>query len=135
MQQIKPPGKLVHAGAIFLSGCGVVLLIGGALMGINQAFPSCTNEILNEIPSPDGKLKAVVFLRSCASADSVTTNVSIFGKSEKPPNQSGNSFIAQGVPPLSIRWTDPTELLIEEPKDTFVTLRVAIYGEVRIRDR
>ena len=135
MQQINPPGKFVRAGAIFLSGCGVVLLIGGALMGINQAFPSCTNEILNEIPSPDGKLKAVVFRRSCASTDSVTTNVSIFGRAGKLPNQPGNTFIAQGVPPLNTRWTSPTELLIEEPKDTLVTLRVAKYCEIRIRDR
>lgn len=134
MQQIKPPGRLVRVGAIFLSGCGVVLLIGGALMGFNQAFPSCTNEILNEIPSPDGKLKAVLFRRSCASTDSVTTNVSIFGRSEKPPNEPGNSFIAQGVPPVSMRWISDSELLIDEPKGTNVTLRVAQYCEIRIRD-
>jgi hypothetical protein len=134
MQQINPPGKLVRAGAIFLSGCGVVLLIGGALMGFNQAFPSCTNEILNEIPSPGGKFKAVLFRRSCASTDSVTTNVSIFGISEKLPNQPGNSFIAQGITPLGIRWINGSELLIDEPKGINVTLRVAKYCDIQIRD-
>ena len=103
-------------------------------MGSTRRFPSCTNEILNEIPSPDGKLKAVVFRRSCAATDSITTNVSIFGSSEKPPNEPGNSFIAQGVPPVSIRWIDDSELLIDEPKGTNVTLRVAKYCEIRIRE-
>lgn len=134
MRQINPPGTIVRAGAIFLSGCGVVLLIGGGLMWFNQAFPSCSNEILSEIPSPDGKLKALIFRRSCASTDSVSTDVSIFGSSESPPNQPGNSFIAQGVTPVTIRWIDNSELLIDEPQETNVTLRVAKYSEVRISD-
>ena len=63
---------------------------------------SCGNELLREVASPDGKMKAVVFQRDCAATTGFITQVSVLSKDEKLPNESGNVFSADtnhGVAP------------------------------------
>jgi hypothetical protein len=67
------------------------------------------------MPSPDGKIEAVVFKRDCGATTDFTTQISILRKGASLPNQAGNAFTADtnhgaapaarwGGPPADVRW-------------------------------
>ena len=112
-----------------------MLIIGGILMWLNHLFPERKNDTQRSYLSPDKKLQAVSFRRTVQGKDTHTTHVTIIGTGEKLPNRSGKAFIAEGVPPLEVRWIDNSKLLIKEPEGTKVILRAAQVGNVRISDR
>ncbi|MES2439753.1 MAG: hypothetical protein V4584_11825 [Verrucomicrobiota bacterium] len=132
--RIKPPGKFITSLAIFLSGCGVVLVIGGFLMWMNGAFTFRTNDNLRPMLSPDRKLEAVLFRRTRENGDGYTTHVAIIKAGTKLPNRSGKAFIAEGEPAITVHWTDSTHLIIREPEGTRIILRASQLGEIKISE-
>ena len=132
---VPSPGIFTSGTAYFISGCGLVLVIGGILMWLNHLFPERKNDSQRSYLSPDRKLQAVSFRRTVQGKDTHTTHVTIIGAGEKLPNRSGKAFIAEGVPPLEVRWIDNSHLLIKEPEGTRVILRAVQVGNVRISDR
>jgi hypothetical protein len=133
--RIKAPGKLVTGLALFLSGCGVVLVTGGVLMWLNDIVPFRTNDNLRSFISPDGKHQAVLFRRTVKGRDAYTTHVAILGAGEALPNKSGRAFIAEGEPFIIVRWTGNRQLVIDDPDGTKVILRASQIGDIRISER
>ncbi|RYD42203.1 MAG: hypothetical protein EOP85_11535 [Verrucomicrobiaceae bacterium] len=133
--RIRPPGRFITSVAIFLSGCGAVLVSGGVLMWFNNAVSFRTNDNLIHSVSPDGKHQAVLFRRSNKQRDGYTTHVTIIPAGQKLPNRPGKAFIAEGEPSVFIRWTDEKTLVIEDPDDAKVILRAAQLGDIRISGR
>ena len=133
--RIKPPGRLITSVALFLSGCGVVLVIGGFLMWMDGTFIVRANDNLRPTRSPDGKLEAVLFRRTRETGEGYTTNVAIIKTGEKLPNRSGKAYIAEGEPAIHIRWADNTHLVINDPDGAKVILRATQVGDVAISDR
>ena len=77
----------------------------------------CTNTIFNEVVSPKGTYKAVVFERSCGAKTGYSTQVSVLvGSSMALPNQPGNTitFGGQDVP-VSITWISENKVAISGP--------------------
>jgi hypothetical protein len=103
-------------------GIGALLLVlgGGALALFAFALSAmadnmCANTVLSEQPSPDGKLKAVVFERSCGATTGFSTQVSLIRADEKLENEGGGLFAADtnegrapaglgGGPEVHFRW-------------------------------
>jgi hypothetical protein len=54
----------------------------------------CENQPLQEVPSPDGKLSAILFQRSCGATTGYSTHVSIVTAEEDVPEGGGNAFVA-----------------------------------------
>jgi TonB family protein len=78
----------------------------------------CGNEILSRMPSPDGKLDAVVFKRSCGATTPFYTEISILPAGAPLKNEAGNLLGADtdhgrapagaaGGPELQVRWSGP----------------------------
>src|SRR5438105_2785153 len=83
----------------------------------------CKNEILRELPSPDGNWKAVIFQRSCRPhLSDPSTQISILRTSEILPNDPGNVFAldgqeSKGEPEIvDVSWTRPNEVEISYDK-------------------
>ena len=77
----------------------------------------CGNERLAEYPSPDGKVKVIVFERDCGATTDFSTQASIVPASAELPSGVGNLFVADtnhgsapsgvgGGPELRVRWID-----------------------------
>lgn len=83
-----------------------------ALIGLDFSLSHglCQNTVAAETPSPNGRLKAVVFLRACGAAPN--TQVSILGVNQSLPDRDGNVFATSGEPKLSVRWADDYHLII-----------------------
>ncbi len=69
--------------------------------------PACSNGITQQVPSPDDRFTAVVFVRSCTSAPGFSSNISILAKDGMLADGPGNLFASDGHPEqlgLSLQW-------------------------------
>ena len=93
--------------------CTVLISCGGDL---------CANKPVHVVSAPGGGRAAVLFERDCGATTAFSSQVSIVA-AHKGATGSGNAFIADddhgaapsahwGGPPVSMRWTSPTHLII-----------------------
>jgi len=97
------------------------------LVAILRAYwflPSmCANELVSEIPSPDGMLKIVVFLRDCGATTAASIQASVVAADAPLPSTAGNLFVADsdhgkapvtasGAPELQVAWSSPREVVL-----------------------
>ena len=53
----------------------------------------CSNDVIEEVSSPDGKMKIVLFSRNCGATTGFNTQAMILNQNEKMPDDGGNAFI------------------------------------------
>lgn len=90
--------------------------------GCGKSEPLCQNNVVREVVSPDGQLKAVLFQRACGSTTGAASQVSILPASGVETGK-GNAFIADtagdlapaaawGGPDIALEWTSTHELTL-----------------------
>ena len=94
-------------------GLGILLLMGISLVVFLNLPDPCSNEVVSEVPSPNGELKAVIFTRNCGATTANSRQITILPASHSLPNEAGNVFISDREPPLTVQWTDDQNLIIE----------------------
>jgi hypothetical protein len=91
-------GSLVFAAALAVLSC-------------RDAEP-CQNSSPVEIPSPDQRLGAWVFIRGCGVATPNSVQVAVLPAGSAPPTEEGNAFIREPVAAVRVEWPSARELLI-----------------------
>jgi hypothetical protein len=95
-------------------------LLPGTLLLACLDLGDCTNEILQDVPSPDGRRHAVIFDRACGATTGSSTQVSVLTKG-RTLQGGGNVFVtdsdhgkaawsAGGRPIVIVRWLDKRTL-------------------------
>ncbi len=121
--------------AVFvLRVAGVILLTGGALIGLSQFFPDFQNDNVRQFPSPDGTRTAVLYRRTGPDS-AITTNVSLVQGKSAVPDGGGNALVARGQPAVVVKWADNENLAISGLPDSVVRFRARAVDGVRISDR
>ncbi len=103
----------------------------------------CGNEVIQEIVSPDKRLKAVIFQRDCGATTDFSTQVSILDAGEKLPPQGGNVFVcdsshgkapagAGGGPPVEVTWIANDALKIIHDTDARIFFAANKYKNAEI---
>lgn len=97
-------------------GFGLFTCIGGLFEDM------CGNKIISEIPSPDLKLKAVIFTRNCGATTGFSTQVSLIPITENLSNTGGNILTTSsngkapiwkhGGIPVEVNWESKERLKI-----------------------
>lgn len=93
--------------------CILMIGIGLIIYGTFKLFGSaCGNEIISEIPQPEGTYKAIVFIRDCGATTRESNQISIV-RSGRNINDSdtGNVFVT--YEPVSIQWSQKSSLVID----------------------
>jgi hypothetical protein len=62
----------------------------------------CGNEIVQNIPSPNGEKVAYIFTRDCGATTGLSPQLSILNRADNLPNKSGNTFRSDKE--FSIKW-------------------------------
>lgn len=100
---------------------GLVLVLGLTSCG---SMDPCSAAIIQEVPSPDQRWKAVVFNRSCGVLSSPQTGVSVLERPDSLGNHYPNVFnitAPAGLPPtdlravldsVSVSWTSDSSMSI-----------------------
>ncbi|HEY3040583.1 MAG TPA: hypothetical protein VGJ66_17730 [Pyrinomonadaceae bacterium] len=122
----------------------VILTVAvGGVACLNLAA-GCGNDLVKEVRSPGGKMKAVVFQRDCGATTGFSTQVSLLSSNESLPNESGNVFVATtdhgnapagawGGPIVEASWTDDSHLLLRYDKRAGLSKREESLGNVSVR--
>jgi len=71
----------------------------------------CANEVGQELMSPDGTKKIVIFLRNCGATTGYNTQASILEVNESLPNDAGSAFIIDSGS-VTVSWTSEDEILV-----------------------
>uniref|UniRef100_B8HJV7 Lipoprotein n=1 Tax=Cyanothece sp. (strain PCC 7425 / ATCC 29141) TaxID=395961 RepID=B8HJV7_CYAP4 len=90
----------------------LVLAFGLASCGFD---PLCENKVKQEIISPDGSQKAVLFERNCGATTRYSYQISVLPRAAKLPSGPGNTFSSYVENP-EVRWEGDRQLLIKYPK-------------------
>jgi len=109
----------------------VPVVIGVAVAVFVRLVPrtSCANEVVAEQPADGAAHRAIVFQRSCGASAPVTTNVSVVSAAEPLPDDVGNVLILKDAHEVTVRWRDPTHLVISYPREVGVALEAgAVHG-------
>lgn len=126
-ESIKPMTVITkYAIAVLLA-----IAISASFYACEKALMSgmCGNTVFAESQAPDGKLKAVVFGRSCGATDGGSTQISILPVSVDLPNESGNICVVSLFPQVELRWAGNNELVIAHHEGaTFLNAVQSFYG-------
>jgi hypothetical protein len=94
-------------GAILLL---VVVLTAWTTTGLFE-IPLCENTIKQEVTSPDGRLKIVVFSRECGATTGFNSQATIINASDRLPDAAGTVFITD-KDDVTVSWPDPNRVLV-----------------------
>ena len=119
-------------------GCLATFAVVGALLfiGCNKLIEdTCSNDVLRTVPSPDGRIKAIVFERDCGATTGFSEQVSLMAAGASVPNKSGDTFVADSDhgeapngPQVEAVWADNEHLLIRHHPKARV-----FYAKQRVR--
>jgi hypothetical protein len=79
------------------------------------------NTIKQEIVSPDGARKIVIFVRDGGATTALGTQISILPRNSDLPNWWGNTFMSEFSDPVTARWIDPKSVEISYEKGGRIT--------------
>ena len=99
-----------NCSGTFLLTLGVCLI--GLVTACSKKPEPCRIAIRSQERSPDGRLKAVVYLRKCPDELLFTTNVSILATDESIPDATGNTMVASDALAVRVKWQGNTELTV-----------------------
>ena len=119
--------KLVLGLAALMLAVGVATL----LIWRNVRDEPCAEREVSRAFSPDGRALAEVVEVSCAAAVATHVSLRLAGGSE---TSRQDVFVATGVAPVELRWTDPRALVVESPSRT-VVLQETNWRDVAIHVR
>lgn len=104
---------------------GLIVLAGLAAFLLNRlADGLCGNSIIEEVLSPNGINKLIVFERNCGATTGFSTQVSVMNSEGMLPNEGGNLFIADtdhgkapsgpgGGPKVEVTWRNDNLVIIK----------------------
>lgn len=95
---------------IIIIGCITLLYVAGSLY--------CLSDVSQEVLSPNGKLKVVVFDMNCGATTGFSTHISLLNSNIATKNRTtaGNIFRADGHPDefrIDVKWEGDKLIIIE----------------------
>jgi hypothetical protein len=90
----------------------VVVTVAVQLLSHTLSDGLCANKIVRELPSPNGQLKAVIFLRDCGGADGTSSQLSVLASGDTLPNKNGN-LLTQDEQRVQAEWQGESTLLVK----------------------
>jgi hypothetical protein len=95
----------------------------------------CENSEGARIPSPDGRLAAWVFVRSCGATTADSVHVSVLPASATGTREVGNTFIIEDKSTVIAEWPAPRQLLVSYESLGRVFKKESQVGEVTVSYR
>jgi hypothetical protein len=92
----------------------------------------CENAPIIDIPSPDKRLAAWVFVRDCGATTAKAVHVSVRPASAGLPRDPGNTLIIEQEATVVAEWVSPTQLLISYEPLGEIFKKESHVGEVAV---
>ena len=118
------------ARLFFLTVTAFCLLI--SVTGCSRKPEPCRTAIRSQERSPNGKLKAVVYLRKCPDEVLFTTNVSILPIDQSLPDDTGNTVVCPDALAVRVRWQGNNQLTVLSFSDLSKATKLQQVGNVSV---
>lgn len=127
--------------AAFAFAAIAVIAIGSLLTIVLIPGFLCENTLVEEVLSPNGEMKVVIFQRECSSSQDYTTQVSILPTNANLPSGVGNIFIANngaaprsasGSPLVKVQWRDDAFVELSHHQAVRVFLSEPALAEISV---
>jgi hypothetical protein len=115
---------------VFLTIIAYCALI--AVTGCSKKPEPCRTAIRSQERSPNGKFKAVVYLRKCPDEVLFTTNVSILPIDQSVPDETGNTVVCLDALAVRVRWQGNNQLTVLSFSDLSKATKQKQVGDVSI---
>lgn len=110
----------------------LVILFASLCSGCME--PDCSNDIIQDLPSPNGKTRIVLFSRNCGATTGFNTQAMILNAGEPMPDEEGNVFIVdKGKATAS--WTNVGGILVTLDHEALVFKQEALVRGIPIEYR
>jgi hypothetical protein len=128
---VRRRSRLVVGGAV-----GLLLLTASiTFLVLASSEPSCANELLDRIPSPERRFYAFVFSRNCGATTGDNIQVSL-SEGDFLPDEPGNVAITDNYVEYSRyvapEWKDENTLIVRIPATARVYKKVNSVGKTSI---
>jgi hypothetical protein len=100
--------------------------------GCSKKPEPCRTAIRSQERSPNGHLKAVVYLRKCPDEVLFTTNVSILPIDQPVPDDTGNTVVCPDALAVRVRWQSNNQLTVLSFSDLSNATKQKHVGDVSI---
>jgi hypothetical protein len=100
--------------------------------GCSRKPEPCRTAIRSQERSPNGQLKAVVYLRKCPYEVLFTTNVSILPIDQSVPDDTGNTVVCPDALAIRVRWQSNNQLTVLSFSDLSKAAKQQRVGNVSI---
>lgn len=128
---------------VLMIAAGIGVTVAVPFLSLDQISGMCENNIIEEVQSPDGIFKAVIFERNCGATTGLSTQVSIIAAEAALQPESGNIFVIDnddgaapqrryGGPNIWVRWPNPKLLQITYDKRAATFEKKARYRGIEI---
>lgn len=117
-----------------VAGTIVIFTVFGLAARSRVTGFQCRNLPFAEVLAPDGKHKAVSFVRDCGRRAPRSTQLALIGPDEVLGNRYGNIFVAELEPynDIDVRWSAPNVLEIRLGKIRRAYRADPGLGEIRV---
>jgi hypothetical protein len=102
------------------------------ITGCSRKPEPCRTAIRSQERSPNGHLKAVVYLRKCPDEVLFTTNVSILPIDQAVPDDTGNTVVCPDALALRVRWQGNSQLTVLSFSDLSKATKQKQVGNVSV---
>jgi hypothetical protein len=110
----------------------IALCILITIAGCSRKPEPCRTAIRSQERSPNGQLKAVVYLRKCPDEVLFTTNVSILPIDQSVPDDTGNTVVCPDALAVRVRWQSSNQLTVLSFSDLSKATKQKRVGSVNI---
>lgn len=118
----------------------IVMLAAANFLSTTLGSGLCGNKIEQEIRSPNGELKAVIFSRDCGAGINFSSNVSVLNASDSVPDTTGNVLVQEKSAP-QVSWETNNNLLIryeskvpiQSKQDSVWVMRLPLPQQIAVR--
>jgi hypothetical protein len=137
------PRRLFFTAALF-----TLCIVGSGWYGAKRFEESgnglCRNDVVESLPSPDGRFKVVIFVRNCGATTDYSTHVLILSSQEQVTHaDTGNVFVADsnhggvgtsfvGALDVRARWSNSNSLVISHPQGSRIYLKEGSFKHIGI---
>lgn len=112
---------------LLVFGALALLLVGLSVYNVSRLdLGACSNEVIATASSPDGRIDAVVFQRSCGASTSFSTHLSLVEEGTELPDEYGNVLSIRGRPSetiAGIEWAGAERLTVFITTDQLIDQR------------
>jgi hypothetical protein len=117
---------------LFRSKTIIALSVLITIAGCSRKPEPCRTAIRSQERSPNGQLKAVVYLRKCPDEVLFTTNVSILPIDQSVPDDTGNTVICPDALAVRVRWQSNNQLTVLSFSDLSKATKQKRVGNVSV---